>query len=85
MELEVTKANNGGTLPYGAISKIVDGKKDTLVWLNKERVRNYLKKKKNEQKHDLVVLPDSTDAMSAAAPSLFDSQLDSPDGPAIFI
>ena len=34
MELEVTKANNGGMLPYGAISKIVDGKKDTLVWLN---------------------------------------------------
>ena len=76
MDLEVIKANNGGSLPYGTISKIVDDKKDMLIWLNKDRVNNYLKKKKKEQQEDMLeLLNDSTDTKSANNPSMFDLQL----------
>ena len=34
LELEVMKANNGGTLPYGAISKKVEEHKNILTWLD---------------------------------------------------
>ena len=50
MDLEVIKANNGESLPYSTISKIVDDKKDTLIWLNKDSVNNYLKKKKSNKR-----------------------------------
>ena len=76
MDLEVIKANNGGSLPYSTISKIVDDKKNMLIWLNKDCINNYLKKKKKEQQVGMLeLLNDSTDTKSANNPSVFDSQL----------
>jgi hypothetical protein len=43
-ELEATKANNGGTLPHGAISRMVSEKKATLTWLTKDMIKYHLKK-----------------------------------------
>jgi hypothetical protein len=43
-ELELLRANNEGKVPYGAITWIVAEYKDSFPWLNKDLVKNHLRK-----------------------------------------
>ena len=52
-ELEATKANNGGVLLYGAITRLVANKGGKITWLTKDMVMYHLKKLNNNT--DLVV------------------------------
>jgi hypothetical protein len=46
MIARANNTNNAGVAPHGAISNIVEEMKPTLLWLNKEMVKNHLKKLK---------------------------------------
>ena len=45
-ELEAIKANNGGKMPYGTISKVVEARKRLLPWLSINHVKYQMKKNK---------------------------------------
>jgi hypothetical protein len=55
-KVEIAKANNGGTIPYGALSGIVTKMKPTLPWLTKEMLRTHIKKlnKAKNSEHTLA-------------------------------
>ena len=43
-ELEAIKANNGGKMPYGTTSKVVEARKRLLPWLSINHVKYQMKK-----------------------------------------
>ena len=43
-DLEAAKANNGGKIPYGGITKIVQQMQPMLPWLTKTLIQNQLRK-----------------------------------------
>ena len=43
-ELEAKKANNGGKMPYGAISRTVSAKQCIFPWISVNQVKNELKR-----------------------------------------
>ena len=43
-DLELLKANNEGRVPYGAIARLVGEYKESFPWLNKDMVKNHLRK-----------------------------------------
>ena len=43
-KIEIAKANNGGTTPYGTLSGIVAKMMPTLPWLTREMLRTHIKK-----------------------------------------
>jgi hypothetical protein len=42
--LELLKANNNGKVPYGAIAQLVGEYKDSFLWLDKDMVKNHLRR-----------------------------------------
>ena len=45
-ELEAINANNGGKMPYGTISKVVEARKRLLPWLSINHFKYQMKKNK---------------------------------------
>jgi len=74
LELEVMKANNGGTLPYGAISKKVEEHKNILTWLDLNQVYNHLRKKYKQQREALAI-SNYTSKGHTVDDSVFNSEL----------
>jgi hypothetical protein len=50
-ELESVKIRNGGKIPYGSISAIVQQMQHVLPWLTKEMIQNKLRKKPKPALH----------------------------------
>ncbi len=48
-KVEITKANNGGTMPYGTLSGIVTKMKPTLPLLTRDMSRTHIKKLNKEK------------------------------------
>ena len=59
-ELEAAKANNGGKIPYGAITAMVHKMKPVLPWLTKDMIQHRLRKL-NEEEGGMIGLVDSCD------------------------
>jgi hypothetical protein len=69
-ELEVAKSNNGGKIPYGAITSIVRKMKPALPWLTKDMIQHRLRKVKGSMTglldlHDDAYLANSGQLRSA--------------------
>ena len=60
-ELEAKKANNGGKMPYGAISRTVSAKQCNFPWISVNQVKNELKRSatKLEVKSSTTMYPTS--------------------------
>ena len=65
-ELEAIKANNGGKMPYGTISKVVEARKRLLPWLSINHVKYQMKKNKKLFNEIYSSTTTSTSTFSAA-------------------
>ena len=65
-ELEAKKANNGGKMPYGAISRTVSAKQCIFPWISVNQVKNELK-----QSAKLEVKSSTTSMYTTSGSSLF--------------
>ncbi len=43
-ELELLRANNNSKIPYGAVARLVNEYKDSFPWLNKDMVKNHIRR-----------------------------------------
>jgi len=41
-QIEKRKASNGGKLPYGTISSIVEDNKEAFPWLDANKIKNHM-------------------------------------------
>lgn len=48
-KVEIAKANNGGVVPYAAMTDIVESMKPTLPWLTKGMLRSHINKLNKEK------------------------------------
>lgn len=51
-DLELLRANNQGKIPYGAISRLVGEYKESFPWLNKDMVKNHIRKLNNLEEEE---------------------------------
>ena len=65
-ELEAKKANNGGKMPYGAISRTVSAKQCIFPWISVNQVKNELK-----QSAKIEVKSSTTSMYTTSGSSLF--------------
>ena len=63
-KVEIAKANNGGVVPYAAMTDIVESMKPTLPWLTKGMLRSHINKLNKEKIQKGAARPASADAGS---------------------
>ena len=64
--VEIAKANNGGIVPYAAMSDIVNSMKPTLPWLTKGMLRNHISKLNKEKIQKDAARPPDEDVAATA-------------------
>jgi hypothetical protein len=64
--VEIAKANNGGIVPYAAMSDIVNSMKPTLPWLTKGMLRNHISKLNKEKIQKDAAKPPDEDVAATA-------------------
>jgi len=74
-ELEAIKANNGGKMPYGTISKVVEARERLLPWLSINHVKYQMKKNKKLFNEIYSSTTTSTSTFSAAMGNAASSSL----------
>jgi hypothetical protein len=66
-KVEIAKANNGGVVPYAAMTDIVKSMKPTLPWLTKGMLRNYINKLNKEKIKKDAARPSADEDVDATA------------------